>query len=95
MISTRRMPEGSETFTRTGSEPATAPPRSSPDASTVRSFGAAGSLTSISAPRMLLAMCAAPVELHGVPRCVQPMRTVRLRAPPWYPASAGSWPARR
>ena len=55
----------------------------------MRSAARSGSLTSTSAPRMLLAMCAAPVELHGVPRSVQPIRTVRLRAPPWYPASAG------
>jgi hypothetical protein len=34
-------------------------------------------------------MCAEPVELQGVPRAVHPIRTVRLRAPPWYPASAG------
>ena len=46
-------------------------------------------MTSIWAPRMLLAMCAEPVELQGVPRAVHPIRTVRLRVPPRYPASAG------
>ena len=69
------MPDGSVTFTRTGSEPETWPPRRRPEASTVRSAGAVGSLTSTSAPRMLFAMWAAPVELHGVPRLVQPIRS--------------------
>ena len=75
------MPELSLAVTVTGSEPLTAAPASSPDASTV-TVGAVGSLIVTSLPcRMWL--IAPPVSTeHGVPRLKQPTRRTSVLASP-------------